>query len=143
MIVLDTNVVSELWKITPDPHVVAWIDAQAIESLYLSAVTVAEIRFGLATMPTGKRRTIYQDRFEREVLSAFTGRVLPFDLDATQAYADLMARAQVAGKAIDKTDGYIAAIAAARGLIVATRDVSPFRATGVDVIDPWSFCRPP
>lgn len=138
MIVLDTNVVSELWKITPDPHVVAWIDAQAIESLYLSAVTVAEIRFGLATMPTGKRRTIYQDRFEREVLSAFTGRVLPFDLDATQAYADLMARAQVAGKAIDKTDGYIAAIAAAHGLTVATRDVSPFRAAGLDVIDPWN-----
>lgn len=137
MILIDTNVISELWKVGPNPDVLAWIDAQAVETLYLSAVTVAELRFGVATMPEGKRRSIYQDRLEREVLPAFAGRVLPFDLDASQAYADLMARSRAEGKAIGKADGYIAATAAARALMVATRDVARFQATGLDVINPW------
>jgi predicted nucleic acid-binding protein len=92
-------VISELWKVKPDPGVLAWVDAQTVETLYLSAITVAELRFGLATMPEGKRRSIYQDRLEQEVLPAFMGRVLPFDLNASQAYADLMARAKAEGKA--------------------------------------------
>jgi predicted nucleic acid-binding protein len=139
MIVLDTNVISELWKAEPDANMLAWIDAQMVETLYLSTITVAELRFGLATMPEGKRRTIYQDRLEREVLPAFSGRVLSFDLDASQAYAELMARARAAGKAIGKADGYIAATASARGLMVATRDTSPFEAAGLNVINPWDI----
>lgn len=137
MIVLDTNVISEMWKVEPNPNVLAWIDAQAIETLYLSAITVAELRYGLATMPEGKRRTIYQERLEHEVLTAFAGRVLAFDLDTSKIYADLMARARAEGKAIGKADGYIAATAAAHGLIVATRDISPFEAGGLEVINPW------
>ena len=137
MILVDTDVISELWKIVPNPDVLAWIDAQAVETLYLSAVTVAELRFGLATMPQGKRRTIYQERLENDVLPTFTGRVLPFDLDASQAYADLMARAKSAGKAIGKADGYIAATASACGLMIATRDISPFEAAGLKIINPW------
>ncbi len=137
MIVIDTNVISELWKIEPNPNVLAWIDAQAIETLYLSAITVAELRYGLATMPEGKRRTIYQERLESEVLPAFAGRVLPFDLGTSKSYADLMARARVAGKAIGKADGYIAASAAAHDLMVATRDTSPFEAAGLKTINPW------
>ena len=137
MIVVDTNVISELWKVEPNPNVLAWIDAQAVETLYLPAITVAELRYGLATMPDGKRRTIYQARLEGEVLPAFTARVLPFDLDATQAYADLMAEARTEGKAVGKADGYIAAIAKARGFTVATRDIHPFLAAGVAVINPW------
>ena len=137
MIVIDTNVVSELWKIEPNPHVLAWIDAQAVETLYLSAITVAELRYGIATMPEGKRRTVYQQRLEHEVLPVFAGRVLPFDLDASRAYADLMARAKAAGKAIGKADGYIAATAAVHGLAVATRDTSPFQAAELDTINPW------
>jgi predicted nucleic acid-binding protein len=138
MIVLDTNVISELWKVEPDSNVLTWIDAQMVETLYLSTITIAELRFGLAIMPDGKRRTIYQDRLEREVLPVFTGRVLSFDLDASQAYAQLMARAKEAGKAVGKADGYIAATAAARGLIVATRDTRPFEAAGLNVINPWN-----
>lgn len=137
MIVLDTNVISELWKAEPNPNVVRWLDAQMIETLYLSAITVAELRFGLAAMPEGKRRAIYQDRLEREVLQAFSGRVLFFDLDASRAYAELMARARMAGKAIGTADGYIAATTAARGLMIATRDTSPFEAAGLTVINPW------
>ena len=137
MIVLDTNVISELWTVEPNPNVLAWIDAQAVETLYLSAVTVAELRYGLATMPEGKRRTIYQERLEQEVLPTFTGRVLAFDLSTSRTYAELMARARAEGKAIGKADGYIAATAAAHGLIVASRDTSPFEAGGLEVINPW------
>ena len=137
MILIDTNVISELWKAEPNPDVLAWIDAQTVETLYLSAVTVSELRFGLATMPQGKRRTIYQERLEKEVLPTFTGRVLPFDLNASQAYADLMARAKAGGKAIGKADGYIAATAIACGLMVATRDISPFEAVGLKIVNPW------
>lgn len=137
MIVLDTNVISELWRVEPNPDVLAWIDAQAIETLYLSAITVAELRYGLATMPEGKRRTIYQERLEHEVLMVFAGRVLAFDLDTAKVYAQLMARARAEGKAIGKADGYIAATAAAHHLMVATRDTSPFEAGGLEVINPW------
>jgi predicted nucleic acid-binding protein len=139
MIVVDTNVISELWKIAPDPHVLAWVDSQLVETLYLSTITVAELRFGVAAMQAGKRRAIYQERLERDVLTAFTGRVLSFDLDAARAYAELMARARKEGKAIGKADGYIAATAAARGFTVATRDASPFEAAGLTVINPWEL----
>ena len=138
MIVIDTNVLSELWRVAPDPKALAWMDAQVVETLFLSAITVAELRFSLAAMPQGKRRTIYQERLEREVLPAFAGRVLPFDLDASKAYGELMARARAAGLAIGNADGYIAATAAARGLMIATRDTSPFKAAGLTVIDPWA-----
>ena len=137
MIVIDTNVISELWKAEPAPQVLAWMDAQMIETLYLSVITVAELRFGLAAMPAGKRRNTYLGRLEREVIPAFSGRILPFDLETSQAYAELMGAARAAGQAIGKADGYIAASAAARGYTVATRDTSPFAAAGLAVINPW------
>jgi len=138
MILIDTNVISEPWKPVPDARVLAWIDAQAIETLHLSAITVAELRFGIATMPAGKRRSTLHERLERDVLPLFAGRVLPFDLGSSQVYADLMAQARAVGKAIGKADGYIAATAAIRGLIVATRDTGPFEAAGLNVVNPWA-----
>jgi predicted nucleic acid-binding protein len=137
MIVLDTNVISELWKITPHPAALAWIDAQTIETLYLSAITVAELRYGFAAMPTGKRRTIYQTRLEDTVLPNFEGRILAFDLAASKAYADLMSQAKASGHAISEADGYIAATVATHGLMIATRDTSPFLAAGLSVINPF------
>ena len=136
MILLDTNVISEPMRMA-EGNVVAWIDAQAVETLYLATITVAELRFGVATMAAGKRRDALHDRLEKQVLPLFTGRVLPFDLAASQAYAELMVRARAAGLAIGTTDGYIAAIASANGFAVATRDTSPFKAAGVRVINPW------
>ncbi|QWW71558.1 type II toxin-antitoxin system VapC family toxin [Rhizobium sp. WYJ-E13] len=138
MILLDTDVISEPWKAAPHEAVVAWLDAQAIEMLFLSAITVAELRFGIAAMPAGKRQTILRDRLEGEVLSHFSERVLPFDLASSQFYSDLMARARVSGKAIGAAVGYIAATAASNGLAIATRDTSPFEAAGLEVINPWS-----
>jgi len=137
MIVLDTNVVSEAWKVEPDPRVLAWLDAQAVQTLYLSAITVAELRYGIATMPEGKRKALYQNRLNQQVLPLFAGRVLPFDLNTSQAYSDLMAQARGAGKAIGREDGYIAATATAHDFAVATRDTRPFLAAGLAVINPW------
>ncbi|CAI9122266.1 type II toxin-antitoxin system VapC family toxin [Brytella acorum] len=137
MILLDTNVISEPWRPVPEARVLAWIDAQAIETLFLSAVTVAELRFGIGAMPAGRRRSVLHERLEQEVLPLFEGRVLSFDLAASQSYAELMVRARSEGRAIGKADGYIAATAASHGYAVASRDVSPFEAAGVRVLNPW------
>jgi len=137
MIVLDTNVISELWKVPPHPRVLAWLDAQAIETLYLSAITVAELRYGIAVLPAGRRKTIYQERLEHEVLAMFASRVLPFDLNVSKVYSELMVQAKEQGKAVGKEDGYIAATASMYGFAVASRDESPFRAAKVLIIHPW------
>lgn len=138
MILVDTNVISEPLRQTPEPAVVEWIDAQAIETLYLAAITVAELRFGVASLPTGKRQDRLRESLERQVLPLFAGRVLPFDMAASQAYAESMAKARSAGLAVGTADGYIAATAAANGMTVATRDTSPFKAAGVPIINPWA-----
>ena len=137
MIVVDTNVISEAMRDMANGRAVQWMDAQPVETLFLSAITVAELRFGIAVLPAGKRRDRMSARLEQEVLAAFAGRVLPFDIDTSETYAALMAGARQKGKAIAKADGYIAATAASRGFAVATRDMSPFKAAGVPVIDPW------
>jgi predicted nucleic acid-binding protein len=139
MILLDTNVVSEPLRAQPDPKVLDWLDAQAIETLYLSSITVAELRFGIAVLPEGKRRDTLQTSLEQRVLPLFAGRILAFDLAAAQTYADLRARARACGQAIATADGYIAAIAAVNGFTIATRDSSPFEAAGLSVINPWDF----
>lgn len=138
MIILDTNVISEPLRKAPDAGVVEWIDAQPLHTLYLSAVTVAELRFGIAAMPAGRRRDILKTRVETRVLPLFTGRVLAFDLTASVAYAEVMAAAREAGTAIATADGLIAATADSVNMTVASRDTTPFRAAGVRVIDPWA-----
>ena len=137
MILLDTNVVSEPLRAAPDARVIAWIDAQPLETLYLSAITVAELRASVTLLPAGKRRAGLQEGLEKRVLPLFAGRVVPFDLACTQAYAELMTKARAAGLAIATADGYIAAIAAANGFAMASWDTGPFEAAGVAVINPW------
>lgn len=137
MIVLDTNVISEPFARNPDQRVAAWFDAQNAETLYLTTVTVGELRYGIAAMPPGRRRDEYAAWLENRTLPAFTGRILPYDLAATTEYARLRAAARAAGLAIATADGMIAATAAAAGFTVATRDTSPFAAAGVPTVDPW------
>lgn len=136
MILLDTNVVSEAMKPGPNPAVRAWLDEQAAETLYLSSVTLAELLFGIGTLPAGRRKDALARTLEG-LLELFGGRVLAFDTDAARHYAELAVAARAAGKGFSTPDGYIAAIAAAHGFSVATRDVAPFRAAGVKVINPW------
>ncbi len=137
MILLDTNVISESLRPAPEARIIQWIDVQPLETLYLSAITVAELRAGVARQPAGARRDTLHESIEKRVLPHFIGRILPFDLAATQAYADLMARTRAAGFSICTADAFIAAIAAAQGLIVATRDTKPFEAAALTVINPW------
>ena len=138
MILVDTNVISEPLRQTPNPRVTEWIDAQPLETLYLSAITVAELRFGVISLPAGRRRDLLNEDIEQRVLPLFAGRILAFDLAASQAYADLMANARSNGIAVAVSDGYIAATAACNGMMVASRDTKPFAAAGLRVIDPWT-----
>ena len=138
MILLDTNVVSEPLRRAPEPRVGAWLDAQALETLHLSAITVAELRFGVRSLPVGRRRDRLHEDLERRVLPMFTGRILAFDLAASQAYGELMAKARSAGRTLAVSDGYIAATAAANAMMVATRDTAPFVAAGLKTFNPWT-----
>ena len=124
MIVLDTNVVSEAMKPEPNAAVMAWLNDQAAETLYLSSVTLAELLFGIRALPAGKRKNML-DRALTELLELFKDRVLPFDTDAARYYADLAVTAKNGGRGFPTPDGYIAAVAASRGFIVASRDTSP------------------
>lgn len=136
MIVLDTNVVSEAMKPQPDPAVLAWLDAQSAETLYLSSVSLAELLFGIGVLDTGRRKQALKKALE-ELLHLFEGRVLAFDANAAGHYADLAIAARAAGRGLPTADGYIAAIATAHGFAVATRDAAPFEAAGLEVINPW------
>ena len=127
-------------KPVPDDAVRGWLDEQAAETLYLSSVTIAELMFGIGALPTGKRKDKLASALDG-VMELFADRVLPFDIDAARHYADLAVKARAAGKGFPTPDGYIAAIAASKGFVVATRDTSAFDAAGVEVIDPWKAAR--
>ena len=136
MILLDTNVISEAMKPAPERAVRDWLDAQAAETLFLSSVTIAELSFGIAALPKGRRKDNLSAALEG-LLALFAARVLPFDTAAAQRYGELAAKARIAGRGFPTPDGYIAAIAATQGFIVATRDSSAFAAAGLKVINPW------
>lgn len=138
MIVLDTNVISEAMKPEPHPVVRAWLNDQVAETLYLSSVTLAELLFGVAALPAGKRKNMLAQTLDG-LMELFKGRVLPFDIDAARRYAELAVTAKASGRGFPTPDGYIAAIATSRGFIMASRDTAPFEAAGVSVINPWNL----
>lgn len=135
MIMLDTNVVSEPLRLAPDTRV-EWIDTQILETLRLTAMTVAELRAGVALLPVDKRRAALHHALQTRVLPAFVERVPPFDLACTKAYAELLARVRAAGQGIETAGACIAAATMTNGFAVATRATCPFRAAGVTVINP-------
>lgn len=136
MIILDTNVVSEAMKPEPHPAVRAWLNDQVAATLYLSSITLAELLFGIRSLPTSKRKDMLAQTLDG-LMDMFRDRVLPFDIDAARHYAELAVTAKVAGRGFPTPDGYIAAIAASRGFIVASRDTAPYKAASVTVINPW------
>jgi predicted nucleic acid-binding protein len=140
VILLDTNVVSEAIKPEPHPSVLAWLDAQAAGTLFLSSITVAELLFGIGALPKGRRKDRLAARIDA-LLDQFADRILPFDTATARHYADLAVKARAAGKGFPSPDGYIAAITAAHGFAVASRDPSAFNAAGLTVIDPWTATR--
>lgn len=136
MIILDTNVLSEAMRATFDPAVKAWMEAQPRTRLFVTAISEAEIYYGLAALPVGKRRTQLAEAADA-VFREFDGRVLPFDRAAARAFGDICAARRKAGRPIGDLDAQIAAIARARDATVATRNVADFNGCGIDVVSPW------
>ncbi|MDP4025814.1 type II toxin-antitoxin system VapC family toxin [Methylobacterium sp. NEAU 140] len=137
MIVLDTNVVSELMRPDPDAGVVAWIAAQPRDSLYTTSVTRAEILYGIAVLPAGRRRDRLAALVDAMFAEDFAGRVLPFDAAAAPHYARIVSGRRSAGAPIDGFDALIAAITRMAGADIATRDAGGFADCGLTIIDPW------
>jgi predicted nucleic acid-binding protein len=137
MIILDTNVVSEPLRPKPNPEVLSWLDRQAPETLYLTAISVAELWLGIELLSQGKRRTQLQKLMSADLLPLFENRVLAFDEPAATTFARIAAKAQGTGHRIDFADCAIAAIAMTRQFMLATRNTKDFKGTDVELINPW------
>jgi toxin FitB len=138
MIILDTNVVSEPLKLRPDPQVLAWLDAQAAETLYITSINLAELATGMALLPLGRKRAALQLAFNERIMPLFEGRILHFDTKAAHAFAALSAKLQTGGITVTFADCAIAAIATVNGFALATRNTRDFENAGVTLLDPWT-----
>ena len=138
MVLRDTNVVSELMRDAPSAEVLVWMDNMLTRELFVTAVTEAEIRTGIALLPEGARRRGLAAAAEQTLGGLFAGRVLPFNSGAAHAYAAIAVTSRAAGRPVSQSDCQIVAIARWRGMVVAPRNVRDFSETGVDVIDPWA-----
>ena len=137
MIVLDTNVISEMLKPAPDVAVTAWLNAQAPSEVYLSAVSEAELRFGVAVLAPGQRQDRLAEAIEALLREEFAGRLLPFDTAAARSFADIAAARRRSGRPISPFDGQIAAIARTHRAVLASRNVADFEGCDIPLIDPW------
>ena len=135
---LDTNVLSELLRKLPEQRVLAWFARQPPDTLFVSAVTQAEMMLGARLLPAGKRRAALEAALHAIFQEDFAGRVLPFDSAAASAYVDIASRRRAAGRPISQFDAQIAAVAQHHGCRLATRNTGDFTACGVDLIDPWT-----
>lgn len=137
MVVLDTNVISEAMREQASETVISWLDAQPESALLTTAITKAEILFGISILPDGVRKSSLWDgamqMFEQEI----DGRVLPFDEMAAEAYAEISAARRQIGRPIGQLDAQIAAIVKSRGLSLATRNTTDFEMCGIPIVDPW------
>jgi len=137
MIVLDTNIISEMMKETPSTKVLAWIDQQEVTQLFLTTITVAEISYGIQALPKGNRRRRIEDAFNKAITVAFKHRLLFFDEPAAHQYGKIMGCRKELGRPLSILDGQIAAIALAQGAIVATRNIRDLADCGLDLINPF------
>ena len=138
MIVWDTNVVSELMRPEPHAQVVAWTDRQTVSEVFITAITLAELWYGIGRLPTGRRRNELAEAFGEMLAEDFERRVLDFDGVAAAHYADLVVRRERIGRPISMADAQIAAICRSHGATVATRNVDDFADVGVDIVNPWT-----
>jgi predicted nucleic acid-binding protein len=138
MIVLDTNVVSEPLKLLPEPRVEIWLDTQTAQTLFFTSVSLAELLIGIELLPDGKRKQGLQAKLDYITGRLFDQRILSFDTRAATIMSEINRHATRIGHNVTFADAQIAAIAVAHGFAVATRDIKPFRAMGVTVINPWN-----
>ncbi|WP_036013976.1 type II toxin-antitoxin system VapC family toxin [Bradyrhizobium yuanmingense] len=137
MIVLDTNVVSEFMRPAPSAAVERWMSAVPPAGIFISSITEAELRYGLALLPAGRRQRHLIVQAEAMLAEDFAGRILPFDSSAAVAFARIAAGRRLAGRPISQSDAQIAAITASRGASLATRNIADFADCGINLIDPW------
>jgi hypothetical protein len=138
MIILDTNVISALMQQQPDPVVVAWLDEQPAESVWITSITLFEARYGIALLTHGQRRVDLQERFEQLLQEDLENRVLLFDTNAADQSAELAAQRKERGRPVDMRDTFIAGIALAKRATLATRNLRHFDDLSVSVINPWA-----
>jgi predicted nucleic acid-binding protein len=137
MVLLDTNVLSEVMRPVPEQAVLRWLAMQPVVSVFISAVTEAELRYGVEVLPLGKRRHALAAEIAGMIEVDFSGRILPFDSAAAIAYAEIAAGRRLAGRPIGQADAQIAAIARSRGAALATRNVADFDRCGIEIVNPW------
>lgn len=137
MIVLDTNVLSEVLRLMPEPRVLSWLSSHPRPSLFTTAVTRGEVLYGVRLLPEGRRRQGLWSAALAIFDEDFAGQVLTFDSGAADAFADIAADRRSAGKPISQLDAMIAAIARSRGAVLATRNVRDFEGCGIAVVNPW------
>lgn len=138
MILLDTNVISEVMRPIPEAAVIVWLNCQDASGIVLSTISIAEISYGLHCLADGQRKHRLTDRFEQFLRRGFAHRILDFDESAAQTYGELMAHRRSIGRPMSVLDGQIAAIAKSRGFALATRNTPDFEQTAVDLINPWT-----
>ncbi len=138
MIILDTNVISEPLKQSPDSAVIRWLDRQSPATLYVTTISQAELLAGVSALPSGRRRTELRKVIDKELGFLFADRVLPFGERSAEAYAQMVPAANAAGNPIDFADAAIGAIAIEHNYILATRNVADFKGTSVRLLNPWS-----
>lgn len=139
MIVLDTNVISELARQVPDPGLLAWLDSLESSEVATTAITAAELRYGVARLPDGHRKRELTAVIRGIVTEDFHGRVLPFDERASVRYADIVANRERIGRPVGVADAQIAAICRDLGSVLATRNTADFDETGIELINPWKL----
>jgi predicted nucleic acid-binding protein len=137
VIILDTNVISEVLRPVPSKSVLTWLAAQQVDDVFTTSITLAETLFGLARLPSSKRRTELSTAVEKIFDQGFPRRILPFDVEAARAYATLVAARSAAGRTIPQSDAMIAAIARSLHASVATRNTRDFEGCGIRLVNPW------
>ena len=138
MIVLDTKVVSELMRAEPAVLVLDWVDSHAAEDIHLTAITLAELLYGVARLPDGRRKTELADQIEAMVTEDFDHRITAFDETAAAHYADIVVLRERAGRPISTADAQIAATCRSHGAVLATRNIEDFLDTGISIVNPWA-----
>lgn len=139
MIVVDTNVISELTRQVPAPEVISWLDSMAAAEVATTAITAAELLYGVARLPDGRRKTGLAAAVRGILANDFAGRVLPFDESAASRYAEIVSHRERLGRSIGVADAQIAAICSATDATLATRNTDDFAETGIELINPWKL----
>jgi predicted nucleic acid-binding protein len=139
VIVLNTNVISELSRRVPDPGVLSWLDSLAVSDVATTAITAAELRYGVARLPDGHRKRELTVMIQGILTEDFHGRILPFDERSSVQYADIVIKRQRIGRPIGIADAQIAAICCDLGAILATRNTADFEETGIELVNPWKL----